>query len=247
MIEPRDRVRHGLHSLGVGKRWPFRHDHAKAKRPCCYDLAIGSGPAAVPADNHIDSVRFHEGAIGGLVEWAARDDISGMGKRRRRLNRIDAPHQIEMLRRPLESTDSLAPECKKDAPRRFAERPDSLIHGVDFNPIIARDRGPGWPPKGEQRGSSRARGVDRAPRNDDCVGVGRIDQRVDPLVPEIGGKPGRAAKATDTCRSLLVDDIRGPASERDGDGEVWPATHALSELPSLCRSAEDENAYHGAS
>ena len=246
MIEPRDRVRDGVHSLGVGKRRPFRHDHANAERPRCDDLAIGGGPAAVPADNAIDGVRLHEGAIGGLFEWAARDDISGVGKRRRWGDRIDAPHQVEVLRRTLENTNFLAPKGQKATLRRFAERADCLIHIGNFNPMVAGDRGPGRPPKGEQRGSGRARDVDRVPRNGSCVGVGRIDQRVDPLLPEISGKPGRTAKATDTRRSALVDDIRGPAGERDSDGKVRPATQALGELPSLCRSAEDENAYHGA-
>lgn len=247
MIEPRDRVRHGLHSFGVRQRRPFRHHHRQVERARCCDLAIGSGPAAIPADNHIDGVCFHEGAIGGLVEWAARDDISGQGKRRRRLDRIDAPHQVEMLRRSFENTDFLTPQSQKDAPGRVAERPGSVIHVVDIDPMIAGERGPGGSPKGEQWGTSRARGVDGVPRNDGCVGMGGIDQRVDSLVPEIGGKPGAPAKAADARRHTLVDDFRGAAGERDGGREGGPACQALGELPGLRRSTQDENAYHGVS
>ena len=100
--------------------------------------------------------------------------------------------------------------------------------------------------KSEQRGSGRARGVDRVPRNHLRVGVSRIDELVDPVILEVGSESSGAAKTTNTRRRTLVDDICRPAGQRDSDGEVWPARQALGQLPGLCRPAEDENAYHGA-
>ena len=148
MIDPRQRIRDRLHRQHRGQRRPAQHDHGEAERAGRRDLSIGGFAAAVLRHHDLDSVRRQQRLVRGLRERSAPDDIARPRHRERRLDRVDAAHQIEMLRGGHEGGEVVAAERQKYAPRCLAERLHGGASVFYIDPMIARDRDPRRTPRG---------------------------------------------------------------------------------------------------
>ena len=158
MIEPGDRVLHCLDRRCSRRGRPAQQNDVDAERPGCCDFAVGRAAAAVLGDDDIDFVGGHQRAIVGFAERATRVDVSDMRQRQRRIDRIDAAHQITVLRRGGERRQLVAAERDKDAARLFADGAPPP-RAVSFTSI---QRSPATAVQGGRRSAMKGTEVRRA-------------------------------------------------------------------------------------
>src|SRR5436190_627695 len=80
--------------------------------------------AAVLRHHHLDAVGSEKRPLVGLSERPARGDVAGVLNSERRINGIDAAHEIMVLRRSHEGGELLAAQAEKHPARRIAESSD---------------------------------------------------------------------------------------------------------------------------
>ena len=212
------------------------------KRPRRCDLAVCALAAAVLGDQRIDAVALEQRAVVGLAEGPARGDVDRVRHGERRVHRIDAAHEIGMLGRGGEGLNLFPPQAKEDAPRRFPKGFYRVLDGVHLDPKIALNPAPGRAPQRKQRHAGVARGLRRIGRDDPGVRVRHIDQRIDPIIAKIIGKPCGAAEAPDPDRDRLRQWLRCAAGKGERHGKFVAPGERPGEQPGLGRAAKDEDA-----
>ena len=244
MVKPGDRLGHGFDGRHRGRRRPRDHDHRESEAAGRRDLAVGRRAAAVFGDHGLDAVCAEQGPVIRFAKRATGAHVGRVRKLQRRIDGIDAAHQIGVLRCPLEGPEVLAAQCQKDAARRAPRRRDGSITIGDVEPTIAGNRPPRRPPEREQgdRGGSSGRG--RVRRDGHRERMRGVDQRVDVLRAQIGRKPRRPAEATDADRDCLRGGPGGPPGERNRDGKIGAARQAFAELAGFAGATENEEAWH---
>jgi len=244
MIEPRNCLLYSPDGRHLRQGRVAQQDDGNAERSRRRDLAIGRGPAAVLGDDHVDGMGDQQCAIVGLAERATTGDIGCVRYRKRRIDGLDAAHEIMMLRRSREDSDLAPAECEEDLPRRLAERVHCPRDIGNFDPTVAGQRRPWGAPEREQGHASGCRGGGGV-RGDDCgVGVRRVDESVDVLVGEVTCKAFDSAEAADPHRYGLRGRRRGAPGERDGYGKIGASGETLRQAPRFRSAAENEDASH---
>ena len=225
---------------------PRQHDDRNAEAACRRDLAIRGRPAAVLGNDDIDIVLREKTSFVGFVEWAASGKIDGIRHRKRRLDRIDAADEIEVLRPRRERDELIAAECKEYATWRGAERLHGGRHVGNFGPAVAVDRDPGGTIQRQKRNLCEGRGGGRIGGDACRIGMRRIDQEVDRFGAEPSGEADGAAETADAYQNRLRRRRRGAPGERQRHREIGARRQALGELPRLRGAAENEDAFHDA-
>ena len=247
MIEPAERVVDSVYTRRIRSQRPARHDHLKAERARRGDLAISRGTATVLGYDDFDLVLCHQRVVIRLAERAARSDVGDMRKPQRRLHGIDAADQITMLRRACKRREFVAADGDEHiaafVPDGINCRPDV----ADFDPSVARNCAPGRPPQNHKCHGGFARRRDGILRNNMCVGVRGVDQRVDTLRDEVIGQSPRAAKTADADRHGVGDRRGRAAGERQRHVKAGAPSEPFRQLPRFRRAAEDEDFCHAAS
>lgn len=246
MIEPGNNFCDGLNRLSVRQRGTLEQNHWQTQRARSGDLAVAGAAAAVLGDNDIDVVACQQSPIIGLAERTARGEIDGVGNRKRRLDRIDAPHQIDMLGRGGKRLDFFAAHGEKHAARDLSQRLDGLGHISDFDPLVAVGLGPSDTAQRQQRNFGAQSGANGIDGDDGGVRMRGVDQRLDTLLAEILLETFRTTKATNARRDSLAQRIGRAASKRQGNGEFSAPGQRTGKSPRFRRTAENED-LHGAS
>lgn len=246
MIDPSHYVLDGLHNRHFGQQRAAQEDDGQAERSRRRDLAVARTPAAVFGDDDIDRVCGEQRPIVGLAEWTAAGDIGDVRHRKRRINRLDAAHEIAVLRRSREDSDLGLAEREKHVARRFAERFHSRCGIGHLDPAIAGTRRPGRAPKREQGDGRGCRGGGCVGRDRRRIGMRHIDQRVDAFSSEISRKALGAAESADPYRRSLRCRRRGAARERDRYGHIGAFGETLRQTSRFRGPAENEDAPHAA-
>lgn len=239
MIDKGERVLHRCDGWDIRQGGALQHDNRKAKRARCLDLAIGRFPAAVFGDDHIDAVALEKRAVLSLGERSARGDVARLWNRKRGVYRIDAPHEIDVLRRSFEGLKLLAAERKEYTPRRFADGVDGTGDRLHLDPIIACDLLPGRAPQSDELDPGRARGLCCIGGNRGRIRMRGIDQNIDPLIAEIAGEALGAAETSAPHRHRLRRWLRGATRERQGHGELFALGQGAGKDPRLGRATKD--------
>ena len=242
MIEPGQHLRHRLDARDLRQCRTLQHDHREMKRPSRCDLAVGPFAAAVLGDQRIDAVALEQSVVVGLAEGPARGDIDRVRHGERRGHRIDAAHEIGMLRRGGEGLNLFPPKRQEDTTRRFPKGFYRVLDRIYLDPKIALDRAPRWAPQCQEGDSRQLRGARRICRDDPGVRVRHIDQRIDPIIAKIIGKPCGAAEASSPDRDRLRQWLRRAAGKGERHGKFVAPGERLGEQPGLNRAAKDEDA-----
>ena len=195
------------------------------------DLAVGRRAAAILGDDRIDAVALEQGAILRLAERPARGQIDRLRHGKRRIDGIDASHQIKMLRRGDERRELLPSEREEYAARRLAESLNRPLHCLDLDPMIAGDARPGRTPQRQQLHVRRASGLGGIGGDGGGIGMRRVDQRVDALAAQIFGEALGAAEPADANRHGLRQRLRRAAGERQGHGEIVAGGEDARQFP----------------
>lgn len=242
MIEPRDYFVDRLHGARIWRCGPAQHDDFNAESARGGDLAVACSAAAVFGDHRIDRMRAHELALVGLAKWSAIDEIADARQRQRRLDRIDTADQIKMLRRFCQRREFTAAERDKDPARPLAQGAHRIGDRGCFAPAIAGDRAPWWTAQPDQRHAHLARRARGIGRDDVGIRMRRVDERIDPLLAEIFGKPGSAAEAAAANRHRLPRRRFGAAGQRHHDLQVRALGQTFGQLSRFHSAAEDKDA-----
>ena len=245
MIKPGDRVLQALDCRHLRQLRAAQHDHRQIKRARGGDLAIARIPSAVSADDDLNGMLLHQGAILSLREWSAGIDVHSVRDGERRIDRIDAAHDIVVLRRADEGRKVLATEGNEDVVRRAADRPHRGLRIIDFDPAIAGHGCPGSAMQRQYGNAGECGSACRIGRDDGGIGVGCIDQRLDSLDANMMGKSLRPAEAADAHGDGLRKRRRRSAGQRERDGEGCARREHFRKTPRLRRAAENEDAPHG--
>src|SRR4029453_7279691 len=96
----------------------LQHDDGEGKRARRFDLAVGPFAAAVLGDDRLDGVALKQIAILARAEGPPRREVCRLGNRKRRIDRIDAADEVEMLRGGGERLKLVAAEREENALRR---------------------------------------------------------------------------------------------------------------------------------
>lgn len=197
MIERLERGVDVIDGEDTGRHLPFDHHDADAERSCSRDFSIGCGAATVLADDDINAVFDQQLALVRLVEWPGCQDVLATGHRERRIDGIDATHQVEVLARAAELVRLLPADGEKDPPWRLAQRSDGRFDIGDRNPVVTVLPRPNRPAEREDRHAGESRGIGGIGGNLVGERMRRIDDQRNILVSDIVGEAGSAAKTTD--------------------------------------------------
>ena len=164
------------------------------------------------------------------VKGTAPGEDIGPRRQQRRVRRIDAANEVEMMGRCLEGQQILAADGEEDAPRRIAQggggRGD-IGHGT---PVIAWFSNPGWPLQHEARhagGHGRLRRIDGYLMGE---GMRRINQQIQSF--RLGDRrPSHPRRRSRRCGSGMGGSTGAtvrPAKESTGATHASPASSRAS-------------------
>lgn len=222
-----------LHSLD-------KHD-GQAKNACSDDLGVGGIAAGILADDHLDLMFAKQGNLVLHREGPAGQQIFDMRRIERRIDRIDAAHEIVVLRRGVEGLGLLPADGKEHATRAIPQRGNGIGHRSNARPAIAVRLVPAKPFQPEKRNAGLVTGGTSICGNLPGEGMRGVDQKLDRLRAEIIDKAGNTAKAAAAHRHGLRGGIDRAAGKRERHGKVVATGKACSQFAGFRRSAQYED------
>lgn len=241
MIDRIERSTDSGHRPHGGGRRTRDHDHIEAKPARRLDLAVGGRAATVLGDDDVDAVALQKRALPLHVERPTVEQALHVWEAQWRIDGIDAPYEIEMLRSGFGDMRFLTTDCEKDATRRQAQPGDRLRRRFDVSPAVTSLFGPLRPSK-RKRGDAELRGsLLRISGNTRGERVRGIDQEIECMLPEEIGKSFGSAEASDTRGDGLGGRVFRTTGERQQHA-MAAIGQGLREVASFSRSAKHQNA-----
>jgi hypothetical protein len=180
-----------------------------------------------------------------LAERSARGEIDGVRHGERRIDGIDAAHEIGVLGRGGEGRDLLAAKRKEHPPRHVSQRGDRVLDRRHLAPLIALPLYPGPTPQREQRHArlfGRAGGIGGDGRG---IRVRGINQRVDAIIAQEPRKPVGAAEAAGPDGYGLRQGLGRTSGKGQCHGDAGASGECAGKASGFRRATENEDA-HGA-
>ncbi len=217
------------------------HHDLEPKQARSLDLGIGCRSTAVLGDHGIDTMLLHQIDLTLECERATVENIVDIDKGERRIDRIDAANQIEMLRSDLCMMSALPAGRQKDTTRGRSEccdRRRNIRHDVPMIACYRRPFGTDERECGDAGAFGNCRGIGR---NAFGEGMGCIDKQIIASLHQKGRKPFRAAEAADANRDrLLGRGLRAPG-QRQENVEVFPRRKRGGQPARLACATEDQD------
>ena len=242
MIQQPHRLLDRLGTVPVFRRRALDQHDGQAEDACGDHLRIGGLAAGILADDDVDAVLLKQRHLRLDREGTAGKQVIDIGRGERRIDGIDAAHEIMMLRGGIEGLRLLPADGEEDPSRFCTQRRNGFGHRGDARPAVALRLVPAEPLQPDERDAGcRARGAGiggNLPRE----GMGRVDHEIDGLIAQIGGEPFGAAEAAGAHRHRLRRGIERAAGERQREGKVGPAGEAGRKVARLAGAAQYEDA-----
>lgn len=242
MIDQPQRILHRLGAVAVIHARSLDQHDGQAENACGDDFSLGGLAAGILADDDVDSVLTQQRHFRLDGEGAARQEVLDIGRLQRRIDGIDAAHQIVVLRRGVEGLCLLPADGEEDAARLNAQRSNGVGNRGDARPAVAPRFLPAEPFQPQQRDAGRLARRAGVGRNLLCKGMRRVDQEIDGLFAKMGNKPRHAAEAAGAHRHGLRRGIERASGKRQRDGKVAPFCKASGKRAGLARAAQYEDA-----
>ena len=240
-----DPIQHGVEveeRFGLRRLRPFDQNDLKPELARRLDLGVGRLAAAVLGDQNFDRFRPHQLDLIGEREGPAGEDQLVIRKRVDLGRRVDRAHEIAMLRGAPEGGEPEAPLGEKDDAARGAQRLDGFVDRGDLGPSVAGQRLPRQAGKNGQRAACGAAGYKRVRGHAGREGMGRVDNRLDPLGFEVGGEALGATEAADPLRDRRGRRTRRGAGQRERRGDAGLFREPACERACFRRAAENKEA-----
>ena len=242
MIGQPQRILDRLGAVAIARCRPLDQHDGQAENARGNDLALRGLAAGILADDHVDAVRAEQLHLILDGEGTAREKIVDIGRIQRRVDRIDAAHEIMVLRRGVEGLGLLPADGEKDAARRGAQRRHGPGDRGDARPAVALRLFPAealQPQQGNAGRRARGAGIGG---NLFREGVGRVDEKIDGLTVEIGRQPLYATETAAAHRHRLRRGIERAPGQRQGDGKIGPFGKPGRKVASFRGAAQYEDA-----
>ena len=231
-----------LGAVAVRCHRPLDKHDGQAEKACGKDLAIGRLAAGILADDHVDAVFAQKGDLCLHGEGTAGQQVFDARGAHRRIDRVDAAHEIMVLWRGVEKRRLLPADGKEDAARHIAQRCNGLGHGRNARPAVALRLAPADALQPQQRNAGRlARGAGVG-GNLPGERVGGVDHEVDGHIAEISRKSVDAAEAAGAHRHGLRRGIERAAGQRQRDGKIGSIGKTACQVARLGGAAQYEDA-----
>lgn len=217
------------------------HDDLKPQLARCLQLGKGGLSAAVLADDDVNPVLPQQFQFLVEAKGPAAQNAGGMGNGERRIDRIDAAHQIDMLGRAVDRRSFLPAGCQKHTPLVRSQRRNGLRHRLDAGPSVTLLRHPGRAFDFQERQAKARRRLSSVVRDARCKGMGSVDQKADVLPSQIVRKPIGATEAAGAdvagqgCRMLRA------ACKRQCNRQVSAQDKLFRQCPRLRRACQNED------
>lgn len=218
------------------------HDKLDAEQAGGLDLGISGRTTAVLGNDRVDAIFPHELYLAFEREGTAVEYVFDVSQSERRIDGIDATHEVEMLRRDLRVMGTLSACRQKDAPKGRAKRGDGSGNIRHDMPVIAGFRNP---LRADERDGGNAgafhcrRGIGR-----NALGerMGGVDQQIVTSRHQEFGKAFRPAEAADADGNGLFGWCLRAAGQRQQDVEIVSAGKLRGKPARLACAAQDQNA-----
>ncbi len=226
----------------VRDRRPLDEHDRKAEAACGSDFAIGGRAPGVLADDHIDPVGAQQGDLVFDGEGAAGEQVFDIEGGERRIDGIDAAHEIMMLRGGIEGLRLLPADGEKDAAWRFTKGDYRIGNRGDAHPAVARNLFPAESLEPQQRNAGGGAGCTGIGGNLLGEGMRGVDEKIDRMRSKIGGKPFHTAETARADRHRLRGGIERAAGERQRDGKIRASAKPTGQIARFRRAAKNEDA-----
>ena len=242
MIDPIERSVECFDRRQAGCLGALNHDYLDAKLARRLYLRVGRITAAVLGDDHLDAMPAQRLQLVLQAERPPAMDVADIGRRQRRLDRIDAADPVVVMGGGICIMSLLPPGCQEHPQGRYAKRGDSLRNTMHGKPIIARDRRPGRSTQGKGRNAALSRCLCGIGGDAGREWMSRIDHQIDRFIAQIAGKTLCAAEAAAAHRDRLRGRIGGSAGKRQHDIEIGAGGECYRQRAGLRRASQDQNA-----
>ena len=209
---------------------------------CGDDFSLRGLATGILADDHIDPVDAQQGDLVLHGEGAAGEQVFDIGRIERRIDRIDAAHEIVVLRSRVEGLRLLPADGQEDTARRRAKCCHRIGNRRDARPAVAGNLYPAEPFQLQKRDAGD--GACRAGIGGNLFGEGMrgVDQKINRMRCKIGRKALGAAEAAGAHRHGLRRGIERAAGERQRDGEIGTFAKVAGQVARFRRAAQNEDA-----
>ena len=242
MIGEPHRILDRLGAVVIRDRRSLDEQDGKIERACGGDFCLRGLATGIFADDHIDPFVAQQGDLVLDGEGAAGEQVFDIGCIERRIDRIDAAHEIVMLRGRIESLRLLPTDGQEDTTRRFTQLRHRIGNRGNARPAIAGNLFPAEPLQPQQRNAGHATGCAGIGGNLFGEGMRGIDQKIDRMRSKIACKPYGAAETARAHRYRLRGGIERAAGERQRDGEICSFAKAAGQIARFRRAAQNEDA-----
>ena len=232
---------------GIPDRWlrPGDHDDRQAKLARSRDLAVGGLAAAVLGDDYLDAVDAQKRTLIGFRKRSAIEDVMRAGDPLSHVHRLDASHDVAVLRTDSEATGFLPSDGEKHRARRFAEQSRRVVDFAGRDPVVAGLRLPWRSLQPHERHGGRTRRLNGIGGDACCERMGGVDEHVDLPCPQPLRQPSHATEAADAYVSGLRQRIFRSPGERERHAHIAARNEAAGKRARLAGAAEDENMRDG--
>ncbi len=229
-------------AMTIARRRPLDQKDGQAEDARGDDLAIGGVTAGILADDDVDAAIPQQRHLCLDGEGAAGEQVLHIGCIERRIDGIDAAHEIVVLRRGVEGLGLLPADGEEDAARLPTQRSHRLGNRSDTRPAVAVRFFPAEALQPQQGDTGRLTGDAGIGGNLSCERMSGVDEQIDGFAAQIGGKSLCAAEPSAAHRHGLRRGIERAAGERQRDGEIGSPSKPGRKVPGLGRAAQYEDA-----
>ena len=241
MIDCLERRFHRFDRRHAGSGRARDHDDLEPKQACRLDLRIGRPTTAVLCNDGIDTILPHQLDFAFERKGATVEEIFDIGKGKRRIDRIDAADQVEMLWGDFGVMSTLPAGRHKNAARGGAKGNDGRRNIGHDMPVIASFGHPFRANEGERTDTGAFSSNGGIGRNAFSEGMSGIDQQVIASCRQEVRKPLCTTEAADADGNRLVGRSLRAARQRQQDIEVLSRRKARGKLARLAGAAEDQD------
>lgn len=241
MIDRSHRLLDGADGVQRARMGALHHEDGQPEGAGGRDLAVGRLTAAVLGDENLDAAVAEQAMLGSLVERSAVENILCTRQPGVRSDRIDAAHDVSVLRRAAERRELLPADGKEHSSRCHTERVSGRRDARDLDPAIAFRSLPGRALQHDERHAGRLRGHFRVVGDSICERMGCIDQHVDLVAAHIVGETVSAAESPDADLARLRQRCSRTTGKRERDAERAAPLELFGKPSRFAGATQNEN------
>lgn len=243
-IEPTQRHLDIRRRHGTWQLWPCHHHDRQSKLARGRDFCSRRISARILTDHDIDAFANQKALLSFYVKRSACGDHPAMRQPYWRGETIYGTDQIIVVRRGKEGCNFELSDRKENPAPRGTKTARGVGHIGCFDPDIALLPLPGRTFEPQQRNRSPMRGMDCVDRHLCGERMGRINQQVDGIIPQVTPQSLDTTEAANPIGNRRRNDIRGPSGERKLRLEPHIPRKAARKTACFRRSAENEDIKH---